>query len=219
MSEQIKILLVDDHPMIRHGIKALLEDVPEFEIIGEGNDGTDALEMYHPDKVDLVIMDIKMPNMDGIEATTHIIEKYKDARVLALSMYDEQRFIVKMLQAGAMGYVLKNTGKKELEKAIRTILGGESYFSQEVSSIMMSQFMGNTSVKKYDPVKSNVALTKREAEIIRMIAEEFTNTQIAEKLGISPRTVDTHRRNLLQKLDVKNTAGLVKFAIQNDLLD
>jgi DNA-binding NarL/FixJ family response regulator len=217
--KKIKILIVDDHPMIRHGIKSLLNDVEKFDVADEAGNGDEALEKLAAQHFDLVIMDIKMPEKNGIEATEEIVKKYPDVKVLAISMYDEQRYIVKMLQAGALGYVLKNTGKQELMTAVETVMAGESYFSQEVSSIMMSQFMTRKLANPNESAKIDVTLTKRETEIIRLIAEELTNSEIADRLGISPRTVDTHRRNLLQKLDVKNTAGLVKYAIQNNIMD
>ncbi len=216
--ERVKILIVDDHPMIRLGIRSILNNVEHLNVADEANNGREALEKLAKESFDLVIMDIKMPEMSGIEATEEIIKRHPNTKVLAISMFDEQRYIVKMLQAGALGYVLKNTGKNEMVNAINSIMAGESYFSQEVSSIMMSQFMNRGTGQVSEP-KSDVLLTKRETEIIRMIAEELTNSEIAERLGISSRTVDTHRRNLLQKLDVKNTAGLVKFAIQNNLLE
>lgn len=219
MSNKVQILLVDDHPMIRHGIKALLNDDENLEVAGEAANGKEAVEEYKNGDFDLVIMDIKMPVMDGTEAAKELVKLNKDVKILGLSMYDEHRFITKMLQSGARGYILKNTGKDELITAVHKLIGGESYFSSEVSNIMMSRFMNNKSESSKDSFANiNVSLTKRETEIIRMIANEMTNSEIAEELGISPRTVDTHRRNLLQKLDVKNTAGLVRYALHNNII-
>lgn len=214
----VNILLVDDHPMIRHGIKALLNDV-DIKVTGEASNGKEAIDAYKDGNYDLIVMDIKMPEMDGVEATKELKKIDSDVKILALSMYDEHRFITKMLQAGAKGYILKNTGKEELVNAITKIISGENYFSTEVSNIMMSRFMNEKSetLRRSTP-NFNVTLTKRETEIIRMIANEMTNSEIAGELNISPRTVDTHRRNLLQKLDVKNTAGLVRYALQNDII-
>lgn len=214
----VNILLVDDHPMIRHGIKALLNDV-DIKVTGEASNGKEAIDAYKDGNYDLIVMDIKMPEMDGVEATKELKKIDSDVKILALSMYDEHRFITKMLQAGAKGYILKNTGKEELVNAITKIISGENYFSPEVSNIMMSRFMNEKSetLRRSTP-NFNVTLTKRETEIIRMIANEMTNSEIAGELNISPRTVDTHRRNLLQKLDVKNTAGLVRYALQNDII-
>lgn len=215
----LKLLIVDDHPMVRLGIKSLLEGVKEVELIDEASDGEEAINKYATTPYNVVIMDIKMPKKDGIEATKEILKKYPQARIIALSMLDEQDFIVKMLQAGAKGYLLKNSSKDELLRAVLAVSKGDNYFSHEVSSIMLAKFIHKEFPSKHKHVKSEVELTKRETEIIKMIAEEMTNAEIAKKLGISVRTVDTHRRNLLQKLDVKNTAGLVRYAIEHNLLD
>jgi len=214
----LKLLIVDDHPMVRLGLKSLLEGVREVEIINEAVDGDEAIAKVSANNYDVIIMDIKMPKKDGIEATREIVKKYPAARIIALSMMDEQDYIVKMLQAGAKGYLLKNSSKEELLKAVLAVSKGDNYFSHEVSSIMLAKFIHKEFPSKRE-MKSDVDLTKREKEIIKMIAEEMTNAEIGVKLGISIRTVDTHRRNLLQKLDVKNTAGLVRYAIQAGLLD
>ena len=217
--KSVKILIVDDHPMIRHGIKSLLIDEEEYSQIDEAVNGKEALDKLRAKKYDLVIMDIKMPEMNGIEATKEIRKRYPGVRVLAISMYDEHSYIIKILRAGALGYILKNTGKEELLSAIKSVMKGESYFSQEVSGLMMSQLISGKPVPMMTTLKANLTLTKREKEIIQLILAEYTNNEIGENLGISPRTVDTHRRNLLQKFDVKNTAGLVKFAVENRLLE
>lgn len=217
--EKLKILLVDDHPMIRIGIKSLLEGEKKIVEIDEAVDGDNCLEKLENNTYDVIIMDIKMPKKGGIDTTKEVIKKYPKAKVLALSMHDEQDFIVKMLQAGAKGYLLKNSSKEELLKAIETVSNGENYFSSDVSSIMLSKYIYKEFPSEKKNYKSDIQLTKRETEIIKMISEELTNAEIANKLGISVRTVDTHRRNLLQKLDVKNTAGLVRYALQNGLLD
>jgi DNA-binding NarL/FixJ family response regulator len=217
--DTLKILLVDDHPMIRIGIKSLLEGEQGIVLIDEAIDGDECLEKIDATNYDVIIMDIKMPKKTGIDTTKELVKKYPNAKVLALSMHDEQDYIVKMLQAGAKGYLLKNTTKEELLKAVEAVSRGENYFSNDVSSIMLSKYIYKEFPSSKKEYKSDVQLTRRETEIIKMISEELTNADIAEKLGISVRTVDTHRRNLLQKLDVKNTAGLVRFALQNGLLD
>jgi DNA-binding NarL/FixJ family response regulator len=215
----LKLLIVDDHPMVRLGLKSLLEGVKEVVSIDEAIDGEEALAKVANKSYDVIIMDIKMPKKDGIETTREIVRKNPDARIIALSMHDEQDYIVKMLQAGARGYLLKNSSKDELLRAVLSVSKGDNYFSHEVSSIMLAKFIHKEFPSKQKPAKSDVELTKRETEIIKMISEEMTNAEIAKKLGISVRTVDTHRRNLLQKLDVKNTAGLVRYAIQAGLMD
>lgn len=210
-----KVLLVDDHPVIRFGLVTLLEEEKEVEIVAEAEGGQDALDKLdqHND-IELVIMDIKMPDMNGIEATKAIKEKCPNLVVLALSMYDEQDYISKMLEAGASGYILKNSGNEEIMEAVRTVMAGENYFSSRVSDIMVSQYLREKGIEKSDQPQE-IILTEREKEILKLIAEEKTNSEIGEALEISKRTVDTHRRNLIGKLDCKNTAGLVKFAIKN----
>jgi DNA-binding NarL/FixJ family response regulator len=220
MSQTIRILLVDDHKMIRDGIRALLHDTTEIVIADEAENGREALELLRGGelKVDLIVMDVRMPEMNGIEATKIIAEEFPAIPVLSLSMHDEVEYISKMLQAGASGYLLKNAGKVELVMALKKVAAGEKYFSSEVSYAMMMNYISGDGKKDRGP-RENVQLTKREEEIIKLIASEMTNQEIADKLNISLRTVDTHRRNLLQKLGVKNTAGLVRYAIQNGLID
>lgn len=215
----LKILIADDHPFFRDGIHQLLIGQTGIGEIGEAANGKEVLQQLAKKEYDLVIMDIKMPQMSGIEATREIHKKYPKIKVLAISMYDEQTYIVKMLKAGAKGYLLKNSTKAELLKAISEVMRGESYFSREVSDIMFSHIASGKSIENGDDEPVAQALTRREIEIIRMIAEELTNVEIGGKLNISPRTVDTHRRNLFQKLKVKNTAGLVKYAMKHGLLE
>ena len=212
----IKILLVDDHQMIRDGIRSLLTGVDDVDIVAEASNGNEAIEILKKQDVDLILMDISMPEMNGIEATKIITSKFEKVKVLTLSMHDEESFVIKMLQVGASGYVLKTTDKLELTEAIKTVASGESYFTKEASKAIMQYFMKGKSAMNRG--KASIDLTKRELEVLVLIAEEFTNLEIAEKLFLSPRTVDTHRRNLLQKLAVKNTAGLVKYAIEQNLI-
>ena len=161
-----------------------------------------------------------MPEQNGIETTKEVIENFPAAKIIALTMHNQESYITKMLKVGAVGYVLKNTGVDEILDAITTVNKGHSYFSGDVSEIMMSKYMKTSSENNYiNPgMSSTEDLTSREQEIIILISNELTNNEIAEELHISPRTVDTHRRNLLQKLGVKNTAGLVKFAVKNNML-
>lgn len=215
----IKILIADDHPFFRDGIRQLLSDQGKITVIDEATNGKEVLRMLNEKAYDLVVMDIKMPEMGGIDATKEIKKKHPEVKVLAMSMYDEQPYIIKMLKAGAKGYLLKNSSKDEMLQAIKQLIKGESYFSKEVSGIMISQIVSGKPIGSGDGELSPFSLTNREVEIVRMIAEELTNVEIGERLNISPRTVDTHRRNLLQKLKVKNTAGLVKYAVKKGLLD
>jgi len=212
----IDILLVDDHKIVRDGIKALLFTNGLINIVGECEDGNQVLDFVENNSVDIILMDINMQDINGIDCTKMVIEKHPNVKVIALTMHIEEGYISKILKSGASGYILKNTGKSELIDAIKKVNNGENYFSKEVSNVMMNKYMKKSGVRKSSSSLASVDdLTKREVEILGLIAEEMTNNEIGEKLFISPRTVDTHRRNLLQKLGVKNTAGLVKFAIQN----
>jgi len=215
--EKIKVFIVDDHSMIREGIKSCLVEEKDMEVVGEAESGEIALSMIGSELPDLVIMDINMGGMSGIETTEKLIKKFKDIKILGLTMYEDSHHIINMMQAGAMGYILKDSDLQEIVDAIRTIHSGESYFSNDVSSTLMHQFMKS---KEEEKILQSVELelTPREIEILKLIAEEFTNQEIAEKLFISQRTVDTHRRNLIQKLNAKNTAGLVRYAIKHKLI-
>lgn len=220
----IKVLLVDDHRIIRDGLKALLMGIKEINIIGECNDGNEAIQFIENDSPDVILMDINMPNMNGFETTELISNKKSDIKILALTMHQEESYISKILQAGASGYLLKSASRKELVDAITKVHNGGTYFSEDVASIMMSKYLNNgTNIEKRSSSNSHDIhiedLTKREHEILKLIVDEHTNIEIGEKLFISPRTVDTHRRNLLLKIGVKNTAGLVKYALQHNLLD
>ena len=217
----INVLVVDDHRMIRDGIRVSLAEVDDMCVVDEAASQEEAVAKLaqHPD-VHVVVMDISLGDGgDGIAATRQLIQHDPAVRVLALSMHDEEAHITNMLQAGAVGYLLKDTGMDELVTAIRTVAQGESYFSRDVSATMMSRFMTNKKAKASSDSVLPEQLTRREREILQLIAEEYTNPEIAEKLFISPRTVDTHRRNLILKLNAKNTAGLVRYAIKHALVD
>ncbi len=211
----IKILLADDHKIVRDGIKLMLESQPGIEVVAEVSNGKEALEILNDTLIDLVVMDINMPEMDGITATKEIKEKYNNIKVLALTMSNDDLHIRQMIQAGASGYIMKSAGRNELKDAIMTIVNGKHYFSDEAThSIMMDLVKGKGKSSSSDLVH----ITDRELEILELIIKEFTNQEIAEKLFISSRTVDAHRRNLLQKTGARNTAGLVKYAFQNNII-
>ncbi|MEM1122310.1 MAG: response regulator transcription factor [Bacteroidota bacterium] len=207
----IKILVADDHKVFREGIISILEEVEDITVIAEAGDGREVLDRLKEAQPDVILMDITMGDTSGIDTTKLVKKDYPQIKVLALSMHSESSYIVKMLEVGASGYLLKDAGKEEMETAIRVVAKGNTYYSQQVSSIIV-QHLTNPNKMKED--KSNVPLTKREKEVLKLIADEYSNPEIAEKLFISIRTVDTHRRNLLEKLQVKNTAGLVKYAIK-----
>lgn len=212
----IRVIVADDHKVFRDGIESILEDVDNIEVIGQAEDGREVLEKLKSVEPDVILMDISMGGANGIETTELVKKAYPQIHVLALSMHDETDYIIKMLDAGASGYLLKDAGSDEMIKAIKTVAKGEKYYGQQVSAALIEHM---TAAGKKKEKRSNIPLTNRETEVLQLITNEFTNPEIAEKLFISIRTVDTHRRNLLEKLGVKNTAGLVKYALKNGLGD
>jgi two-component system nitrate/nitrite response regulator NarL len=210
----IKVLLVDDHKIIRDGIKALLADIKNIEFVAEAQNGEEAIAKAEIYEFDIILMDITMPGINGIEATRRIISLKPDAKVLALSMHNDSAYISAMVEAGASGYLLKGSGKEELISAIENVANGNKNFTGEVAEKMVSYYIN----KKANP-NLNPSLSKREIQILQNIANGLTNIEIANKLFISERTVDAHRRNLLQKLHVKNSAEMIKFACANNIIN
>ena len=208
----IKILVVDDHQVVLDGIQSMLEQEKGISIAGKLMNGPDALEFLKTNPVDVTLIDINMPGMDGIELCKAIQKMHPDIKVLALTTFNEVSFITNMMKSGANGYLLKNTTKEELITAIKTIQQGEQYLAREVQEKLISASFGKKDTA-YIP-----KLTRREKEVLKLIMEEFTTKEIAEKLFISTATVETHRLHLLNKLGVRNTAGLVKVAIEKGLV-
>jgi DNA-binding NarL/FixJ family response regulator len=210
----MRILLVDDHKMMRDGIRYTLNLQERIKVkVDEAEDGDYALNMVDLFEYDIILMDINMPVMNGIETTKRIFKKSKGCKVIALSMHNEDTLIRGMMDAGASGYLLKNTGSEELVKALLTVQGGNNYYSNEVALTLLETNSSAVKDSKVNPEDRENKLTKRETEILKLIADEFTNEEIAEILHLSKRTVDAHRYNMLTKLNLKNTAGLVKYAI------
>ena len=215
----IKVIIVDDHKIIRVGLRGMLERENDIEVTGEAGNGDEVMNVLaqHPSHV--VLMDIDLGETSGIEATKKIKEVYPAIHVLGLTMHEEPSYIIKMLEAGASGYLLKNAGREELLSAIHTVAKGDSYFSQKVSATLLQSITQRKNPEESALKKPNqTPLTDREIEVLRLISQEYSNGEIAEKLFISIRTVDTHRRNLLEKLQVKNTVGLVKYAIDKGVI-
>lgn len=217
---KIKLFVVDDHPIFVDGIVGLLEDAPEFEILGTAHDGQDFLKKIENNLPDIVLMDINMPVMDGIEATKQLKEKHPSVKVIALTMFNDIRFIKELLEIGAKGYVLKNISREDLIKAIQTVSEGKPFLDAAVQENVISSMSGveedEISEREADTMVKNI--TTREMEILQLIALGLTSQDISEKLFISKNTVETHRKNLLAKLNVKNTASLLKFAYKQGLV-
>jgi DNA-binding NarL/FixJ family response regulator len=213
---KIRVLIADDHKIFRDGIISILEREKDMEVVGEASNGLEVLESISKTTVDVLVLDIDMGKPNGIEITGTIKRDYPDTRILVLTMMGLRDFIIHALEAGATGFLLKNAGKDEVLTAIRSVAKGDSYFSREVSAILIEHLSKpRTSRHRI----ADIPLSAREIEVLKLIAQEYSNPEIARELFISIRTVDTHRRNLLEKLGVKNTAGLVKYAIQKGLAD
>lgn len=214
---RIKIILADDHQLILDGMRTMLQGIPEFLIVAEVRNGQEVLEAARKMEFDLILMDIEMPGCNGIEATRMLLEEQPEAKVLALTMFNEKGIIVKVMEAGAKGYVLKNAHFQELVEAIKKVASGQNFISSDVIATLMER--DSVRVESSQAESETGSLTKRELEILKLIAQGFSNKEIGEKLFISHRTVDTHRTHLLDKLQVKNIAGLIRFAMKNGYLD
>lgn len=217
MNEMTKILIADDHKMFRDGLKAILEQEQDIEVVAEAGSTMEIYDILGKIQPNVILLDISLGDGSGIEVTKVLSQKYPDLRVLVVSMHAESTYVLKMLEIGAAGYILKDAGKNEMLNAVRAVAAGDSYFSQQVSSIMVA-YLQRKSVPP-SRQKQDVLLTRREIEVLKLIAAENSNQEIADKLFISTRTVDTHRRNLLEKLRLKNTAGLVKYAMQHGFME
>jgi DNA-binding NarL/FixJ family response regulator len=208
----IKILLADDHALIRTGMRNLLEGNKEFVVVGEAGDGEEVVKKARELKPDVIVIDISMPKLNGIEATRILKKARSETQILVLTMHENAEYAYQILKAGASGYVLKNAGKEEITTAIYAIARGEKYFSSKVSEIVMSEYMRKAEERGSE---AESALTKREQEILALIGQGFNNQQIADRLFISPRTVDTHRTNIMQKLDIHDAPNLVRYALEH----
>jgi two-component system, NarL family, response regulator NreC len=210
----IKVLLVDDHQIVREGLRVMLEKEHDITIVGEAEDGRGAERLAQELVPDVIIMDVAMPDLNGIEATRQITAKLSEVKIIALSMHDDRRFVLNMLKAGAAGYILKDDAFKSLSKAIRTVMANKSYLSNQISDMLDNHgFTSSHGAKSTD----SELLSAREREVLQLVAEGKTSNQIAEKLHISAKTVETHRQQMMCKLNIKNVAELTKYAIREGL--
>ncbi len=214
MGEKIKIVIADDHTMFREGVVAMLKEINNISIAGSVSSGDEVLALLENQETDIVITDLTMDNMDGLELTKQLNMQYPNIQVLVLTMHNDSVNIKDLLEAGASGYLLKNAKKQEFLEAIHQVYLGENYFSEGVKNILINSMTKKKKSSENNPIK----LTKRETEILSLIAQEFTNLAISEKLFISLYTVETHRRNIMKKLNVHNGVGLLRQAIQLGLV-
>jgi two-component system response regulator NreC len=215
-SEPIRVLLVDDHAILRQGVHALLAREPDILVVGEAGDGQEALDQMPELRPDVVIMDIVMPRMNGLEATRLLKERYPNVRTLILSMYDDQEYVVQIIQAGAAGYVLKRVVTEDLVRAIHEVHAGGSFLYPPIAATLIGDYLRVTQGEQ--PADQGEPLTAREREVLKLIAEGNTNTAIAERLGLSRKTVDTHRAHAMRKLDLHEVTEVVKYALRTGLI-
>lgn len=211
----IRVLIADDHKIMLAGLRSLLEKQTDLEVIAEAENGRKAVKMAQETKPDIVVMDVSMPDLNGIEATTQIIESVPDTRVIALSMHSDKRFVLGMLRAGAAGYLLKDCASQELANAIHQVAGGKKYLSPEITGVVIDDFLLGASPGEALTVSSQ--LSAREREVLQLIAEGWSTKQIAAHLYVSVKTIETHRRQIMKKLDLHSIADLTKYAIREGL--
>lgn len=215
----IKVLLVDDHKIVRDGIRALLSGQDDIRIYDEAGSGSELFRQLNSGLPDIVLMDISLPDISGIELCEKVREQFPLMKVLFLSMYTSEEYIFNAIKAGAQGYLPKNISQDELLHAIRAVAAGEEYFSESVSNIILKSYIKKAQDKEPENLTQSSALSKRELEILRLFAEGNTNPQIAEQLYISTRTVESHKNHIMQKLGLKTAVDLIKFAIKHHIID
>jgi len=210
----IKVFLADDHKILREGLRSLIDGLPDMEVIGEAGTGREAVQLATKERPDLVVMDINMPDLNGIEATRQLRTSLPEIKVIGLSMYSDKRFVAGMLSAGASGYLLKSAAFEELATAVQTIMAGDIYLSPKVTGVVVDDYVGHLAQEKG---ALHEVLTPREREILQLIAEGRSSKEIASRLHVSEKTVHTHRQNIMEKLDLHSIAELTKYAIKEGL--
>jgi two-component system response regulator NreC len=214
--EKLRVLLVDDHTVVRHGLRRILASDEQIEIVGEAGDGRAAVEVAQRVQPHVVVMDVALPELNGIEATRQLAKRAPNVHVLMLTMHADDVYVRQALKAGARGYLLKDSEDLDLIKAVKAVGAGGSFFSPAVSRVVLSGYLGDRPVGEADDPLGR--LTDREREVLQLIAEGKTNKEIAVALSLSVNTVETHRKHLMEKLDLHNTAELVRFAIRERLV-
>ena len=216
MTSKIRILIADDHTLLRNGICALLEDELDLAIVGEASDGREAVRLAHQLKPNVVLMDIAMPLLNGLEATRQIKHEHPEINVLVLTMYDNEEYFHEMLEVGASGYIIKRAAATELVSAIRAVYHGEAVLSPAITRLLLEDYLNHDTRRDRDDPN---ALSAREREVLQLIAEGKTSREIAEILSLAVKTVQSHRTNLMQKLDLHDRGELIKYAIQKKIIE
>lgn len=213
---KIRILIADDHGVVRKGLRLQLEQYPDFEVIGEASDGREAITITDELAPDVIIMDIGMPNLNGIQAAAQIVKKNPQVGIIILSMHSDETYLTRTLAAGAKGYLLKDNAEVDLERAVRLVAQGKPYFSPAIASTLLEDYMRQMQERGLQD--SYDLLTEREKEILQLLAEGKTNKDVALLLNLSPNTVETHRTRLMQKLDLHSTAEIVLYAVRKQII-
>lgn len=214
LSAKTRVLLADDHGLVRAGIRSLLERIGTVEVIGETGDGRQVLRMVKELLPDLVLLDIAMPSLNGLEAAARITKEFPDTAIIMLSMHANEEYVLQALRAGASGYLVKDAATAELEIAMRSVTNGKTYLSPSISKTLVDEYLGN-SEKARSPLER---LTARQREILQLVTEGHTTRQIAELLNVSVKTVETHRAQLMDRLEIRDIPGLVRYAIRTGLI-
>jgi len=214
MTKKISVLLVDDHAILRAGLRSLLATYDDIEVVGEASDGEEAIRKVRELKPDVIVMDVQMPGMNGLIATRYIMEEYPDARILMLTQYGNKEYVLPLLEAGAGGYVLKQAADTDFVKGIHAVYEGNSYLYPPIAKLVLEALMAGE-----DPSDPERILTPREREVLILVAQGYTNSEIADILFISPKTVDVHRTRMMNKLDLHNVVEIVHYAVRRHLVD
>jgi two-component system, NarL family, response regulator NreC len=213
---KLRIVLADDHTLVRHGLRKVLQDQSDWEVVGEANDGREAVRLVQELKPDVAILDIAMPRLNGIEATRQIARRFPDVHVLVLSMHADEPYVTQVLRAGASGYLLKDSADTDLIRAVAAVSQKKSFFSPAVAKVMLDDYVRQLADRgitdRYD------TLTEREREVFQLIAEGKSNKDVADLLNLSPNTVETHRAHIMDKLDVHNAAEIVLYAVRKGVI-
>lgn len=212
----MKILLADDHKVLRSGLRRILEDHDDLEVVGEAADGREAVDLANSLEPDIVVMDIGMPQMNGMEATRQILSKHPRMNVLILSMYADENYVVQVLRAGARGYLLKDTAEEDLIDAVRSVAAGTPFFSPKIARLLVGDSMQR--LRNEAASDTYELLTPREREVLQLIAEGKSNKEVAQHLFVSPTTVETHRARIMDKLDLHSTAEIVLYAVRKGIV-
>lgn len=211
----VKVFLADDHPIVLQGLRRLLESKTDFQVVGETGDGLEVVGLVDNYRPDVLIVDLMMPGLNGLEVTRQVCRRFENTRVIVLSMHKDDDYVIQALRNGAVGYVIKDTGPSELVEAINQVMGGKQYLSPAIAERIRKQQINHPDVPLMDPYEQ---LTSREREVLQLVAEGYTGKEIADRLTISPRTAEQHRSNIMRKLGLTNQREIVRYALRKGIL-